>query len=115
MAKPIAFSKRESIWNKTGGKCAYCGIQLSPFNGQIDHIIPKAKDGKNDLENIFYSCKTCNATKGSKDLEVFRHRLAFKTSTKYTFTDEQATWILSEYGIDLKPEKFLFFYERGGK
>lgn len=33
---------------------------------EIDHIIPRAKGGKHNLENLRVLCNRCNASKGSK-------------------------------------------------
>lgn len=46
-------------------KCEYCGKDLlkNIFNykeWQIDHIIPLASGGQDDLENIALSCRFCN-------------------------------------------------------
>ena len=34
----------------------------------VDHIIPKAKDGKDVPSNLLAACSECNAGKGSLDI-----------------------------------------------
>ena len=48
-----------------GQICNYCG---STENLALDHIFPKKYGGKDDAENLIFACKTCNSSKGKKDL-----------------------------------------------
>lgn len=70
------------IWNKTKGKCWYCGINLNiKFNNNLrknNFIIEHQNDRSNKIENLFPSCQSCNNKKKSKNLEEFR---------KYYFKD----------------------------
>lgn len=45
--------------------CYYCGgkEKLS-----LDHIIPRKKGGPDSGDNLIFSCRKCNSSKGSKDL-----------------------------------------------
>ena len=53
------------VWDKTGGRCHYCGNALNPFSDfTIDHIIPVARDGSDELENLIPACRLCNCRKG---------------------------------------------------
>jgi len=65
--------KLAAIWDKTGGKCSYCGVLLNPFRTlEIDHIVARANGGTNNIINLVPSCQDCNRAKGDKDLEDFR-------------------------------------------
>ena len=47
--------------------CRYCGKEM--FDGvglQIDHIIPIAKGGKTELDNLQVLCSVCNRKKSDK-------------------------------------------------
>ena len=48
--------------------CCYCG---STENLTMDHLIPKAKGGKDTGDNVVWACKQCNSSKGAKDLLVW--------------------------------------------
>lgn len=55
----------EKVKLSTGNICNYCG---SIENLTLDHILPKYGGGKDDAENLIYACKSCNSSKGKKDL-----------------------------------------------
>lgn len=46
-------------------RCAYC-FDMKPLT--LDHIIPVARGGGYTLNNIAPCCKSCNSSKGSKEL-----------------------------------------------
>jgi hypothetical protein len=72
-------NKRQIIFNKFGGKCAYTGHLLGD-DWQIDHIRPKQwfiNEGKtskfyNVIDNLLPACKIINHYKRDRDLETFR-------------------------------------------
>jgi len=55
----------ENIKLQTGQLCNYCG---SPDNLALDHIFPRKYGGKDNAENLIYACRSCNSSKGKKDL-----------------------------------------------
>lgn len=65
---------RTKVLTKTNGRCAYCGIHLEKF--QIDHIIPKAINGSDDIDNLHAACGSCNILKNSYTMEIFRELVA---------------------------------------
>lgn len=42
--------------------CQYCGDDAT----QVDHVIPRAKGGGHDMENLVACCARCNSRKGSR-------------------------------------------------
>lgn len=65
---------RTILFEKYGGKCAYCGVDLEK-GWNVDHIIPKRLGGTDDLENLNPSCRACNNYKSINDLEGYRKQL----------------------------------------
>lgn len=55
-----------AIFDRDGGKCQYTGRYLEPGEGNIDHVIPKDRGGKNTWENMVWSDKDLNFRKGNK-------------------------------------------------
>ena len=45
--------------------CNYCG---SKDKLALDHIFPQKYGGKDNAENLIFACKSCNSSKGKKDL-----------------------------------------------
>jgi HNH endonuclease len=52
-------------------QCSYCGETGTAEQGpdghtwQFDHVIPRARGGTNDPQNIVKACRTCNIQKGA--------------------------------------------------
>jgi hypothetical protein len=65
---------RAIVFDKCGGKCAYCGVDLVK-GWNVDHIKPRIFGGTNDLDNLNPSCKYCNNYKCHTDLEGYRNQL----------------------------------------
>ncbi len=49
------------------GKKHEKGVTPPRNETQVDHIIPKAKDGPGDVDNAQVLCRDCNLKKGSKE------------------------------------------------
>ena len=55
----------EKIKLQTGQICNYCG---SSEKLALDHIFPQKYGGQDNAENLIFACRTCNSSKGKKDL-----------------------------------------------
>ena len=51
---------RASILERDNYTCAYCGVQ--PCNS-VDHVIPIARGGTDEWDNLVAACGTCNSRK----------------------------------------------------
>jgi len=73
--KRKAFSKedRAAVYVKTGGRCAYCGIEIKPSQMQIDHVFPVMLGGTDDMRNLMPTCRSCNNYKSTLTLSKFRN------------------------------------------
>ena len=56
--------------HKLSDMCNYCGTDQTLTT---DHIFPKAIGGEDNSNNLIRVCKTCNSSKGSKDLMEWMH------------------------------------------
>jgi len=63
--KSISISKkiRFEVFKRDGFKCAYCGQEPPAVTLEVDHIEPKSKGGKNDINNYVTACFDCNRGK----------------------------------------------------
>ena len=111
MSKEYSKRRLELVFNKTGGRCAYCGKVLSD-DATIDHIIPRSKGGGNNLDNLLPSCRSCNTSKGVKSLEEFRFWRTFKVNNTPTFTTEQLLYLSTKVELSkLFPPLVKFYFE----
>ena len=60
---PIPKDVVDTVWNRDGGKCVYCG---SNENLHLDHIIPFSKGRDTSVENLQLLCQKCNLEKSNK-------------------------------------------------
>lgn len=66
-AMPLTDQAREYIAILQNDPCSYCGTA----GGTIDHIIPVAKGGTNDWDNLTAACLSCNSKKHDRHLLTF--------------------------------------------
>lgn len=61
---------RSSIFRRDNYTCRYCGARAVAL--ECDHIMPLARGGSNEPENLTTACKPCNRSKRDKTLEEWR-------------------------------------------
>ena len=66
--KALSKKIRFEVFKRDGFKCQYCGRSAPDVLLEVDHIVPVAEGGKNDLLNLVTSCKDCNRGKGKNPL-----------------------------------------------
>lgn len=54
---------RFEVFKRDGFKCAYCGQSPPTVILEVDHIDPKSKGGKDDINNLLTACFGCNRGK----------------------------------------------------
>lgn len=67
--------QQQEIWEKTNGRCCYCGTPLNPFKRRsytYEHVDPQYNGGGNETENLMPCCQSCNSQKGKKTLSEYR-------------------------------------------
>ncbi len=63
------YEVREYLLEKWNRKCTYCSKENIPL--QVEHIVPKAKNGSNKVSNLCLACEKCNSLKGTQSIEQF--------------------------------------------
>lgn len=80
LRRRLTATQRKEVWQKTQGRCAYCGKPIEISQMQVDHAIPMefyndyhavGKD-LNALSNLLPACRSCNNYKSSYTMEKFR-------------------------------------------
>lgn len=115
----MAFSKkiRKSVYEKYGGRCAYCGREIAYKDMQVDHFLPLRAwgiedAGTDDIANLMPACRMCNHYKRANTLETFRRyiqEIPQKLRENYIYKVGIA------YGNVIENEKpIVFFFEKGG-
>ena len=66
--KAIRKKDRFEVFKRDKFKCQYCGKSAPEVILEIDHIIPVASGGDNNIMNLITACKDCNA--GKKHYEL---------------------------------------------
>lgn len=65
----------EIAWLRDGGACGLCGLPIDhalswpdPESASLDHILPLAKGGMHDQDNVQWAHLVCNLRKGARSL-----------------------------------------------
>ena len=53
-------------YERQKGICYYCKIKIAWGDHHVEHVVPLARGGSNDISNIVISCPTCNLKKHDK-------------------------------------------------
>lgn len=69
--RSISKSTRFEILQRDNHTCQYCGRKAPDVELQIDHLVPVARGGTDDFENLVTSCADCNSGKSAKLIEEF--------------------------------------------
>lgn len=62
---------RRTVHDREGGYCFYCLRVVGPRVRCIDHVVPRARQGRNSYRNLVSACMECNAQKGERAAEDF--------------------------------------------
>ncbi len=55
-------SNRMQVLEAGGYQCAYCGAPAST----VDHVLPLARGGTSDVDNLVPCCSRCNSSRGGR-------------------------------------------------
>jgi len=136
----VALNKkqRQAVWNKSGGKCWYCGCELPERGWHADHVQPIIRESKivpdtsdsiyshkfvhtgkcgrahyDTVDNMVPACAPCNLFKATYDIEFFRKEIEAQIERVRRATS--GFRIAERFGlIEAKPQPVKFWYEAQG-
>lgn len=65
--KSLSIAVKKFVFGRDGNKCRYCGATEGELH--IDHIVPLARGGSDEPENLCVACKPCNSSKNASMLD----------------------------------------------
>jgi DnaD/phage-associated family protein len=71
--RKISNALRFEVFQRDRHTCQYCGRRAPEVELEVDHLIPVARGGTDDFENLITSCRECNSGKSAKLIERFTH------------------------------------------
>jgi hypothetical protein len=115
---------RQEVYNKCSGHCAYCGVEITIKQMQVDHIKPLYRNdkvetleawgverGTDEMDNLNPSCSRCNKWKSTFSLEMFR--TIVEKSIDRMERDTPNFRLARDYSlIEVKPIKVVFYFEK---
>lgn len=69
LRKPLSRKTRFEILKRDLFKCSYCGKNAEEGKLHVDHVIPVALGGTNDIMNLVTACEVCNLGKKAIPLD----------------------------------------------
>lgn len=120
---------RQKIYDKTEGKCYYCGCDL-PKRWHKDHFWPQRKshwlqskpmmegvpapedlEDIDDARNLVPACPRCNIRKSSFDVEQFREEIAAQVERLMKYSNQFQ--LALDYGlIEITDKEVQFHFEK---
>ena len=73
----VRFS-RFNVFARDKNTCQYCGRRFARNELNLDHVVPRSRNGESTWENIVCSCFVCNRIKGGRRPEEADMRLIKK-------------------------------------
>lgn len=122
--------KRKAIWDKTAGKCFYCGCELPEKGWHADHfhnigrdleirgnkIVSTNKSSRPELDNddnLVPSCAPCNLFKSTYSIELMRQEI--EAQYERIRSKSPGFRMLERMGLMSKSEKpVVFWFEKQG-
>ena len=80
---------RKAVFARDDHRCQYCGAAAE----SIDHVVPRAKGGQHEWENVVAACRPCNVRKRDRLLEETTMVLRRRPTAP-----RELTWILVAVG-----------------
>lgn len=84
----------QNVFVRDKERCAYCNCKLTLRSTTKDHVIPRAKGGKDVLTNVVACCKACNGKKADRTLSEAGMQLRPDVELRQLTDDEKLSVLL---------------------
>jgi hypothetical protein len=113
-------AQRDQLRQMFGGRCAYCGCELSAKGWHADHVEPIYRgwfsgersrfEEKDSIDNLFPACAPCNIWKSVMSMETFRASVAQQVDAARKYS---ASFRMAErFGLVAQVKtKVVFYFE----
>jgi len=115
-----SFCCQVSVYQKYGGRCAYCGQKITLHEMQVDHIepirrglmqLPEEIERLSHIDNLNPACGPCNHRKRTHPVEEFRAEIA--SQVERLRRDRNQFRMAERYGqIEATGKPVIFWFER---
>ena len=116
----LSKKQREELKMKFGGNCSYCGCELGD-KWHADHLAPIyrghdetkrfAHRGYDELDNLMPACVSCNLSKSTWSLEMWREELSEKVNRLLKY--EKNFRLAVDFGqVEIKKVPIVFYFEK---
>lgn len=83
----------KALYHQADCRCQLCGRKITYQDATVDHIMPKAMGGVNDVSNLQIACYACNQLKGSvlpdsfmqRVSDIFMYQMSKKFSNRFAW------------------------------
>jgi HNH endonuclease len=86
--KSLSKKLRFDVFKRDGFKCIYCGATPPSALLHVDHIVPVAGGGGNEIDNLVTACQPCNLGKSDTPLSVIPKSLKEKAVETQELEDQ---------------------------
>jgi 5-methylcytosine-specific restriction endonuclease McrA len=82
VSQPVSMEEGVKILERDHYRCQYCGLDgLASLDNalamSVDFVVPRARKGKKDPQNLVACCRACNMIKGRKVYSNFDEAKAY--------------------------------------
>lgn len=71
---------KQKLLERDGSRCFFCGIGVDPMDITVEHLLPIADGGNNNMKNLCLSCQACNTAVGNMAIvDKIRYREGAKS------------------------------------
>jgi 5-methylcytosine-specific restriction endonuclease McrA len=107
-------ASHQNVFVRDKERCAYCNCKLTLRSTTKDHVIPRAKGGKDVLTNVVACCKACNGKKADRTLADSGMKLRDDIELRQLTDDEKLSVLLKTGAGAAERKAWISFLKSSG-